>query len=920
MRPLKLTIAGFGPYAGVQELDFESLGTGGLYLITGDTGAGKTTIFDAITFALYGAASGTDREKDMLRSKYAKITDPTYVELTFSHNGKQYTIRRSPPYERPLLRGTGTKIQDAAVLFTRPDGTPLTKESEVKKAVQNVIGLSQEQFSQISMISQGEFRRLLRADTKDRQAIFRDIFGTHLFQTLQDKLKKQADQVNNEKKLADQSISQYISGMVCDPDSPLSPQVSQAKAGKLPFAEVMQLFQDLIHADQQIHGALETQLEEKDHKQKELVTHLTQAREYKSTKTDLEKKEADAAKQETALKSAQTRLEAARATVPQQKKLQKDMDEIERLLPDYEELDASMKAYKEAEADILKARQTRDDAQTRQTSLEQEIADLKKELSSLSNAAAEEVAYSADRQQLSERKDSFQTFLDDLQDLEKQQQTLSQLQDAFLTASEKSRRLGREYEARNQAFLAEQAGIIASTLTEGAPCPVCGSTTHPNLASLSQDAPTEAEVKKAKKSFDAAQEATQTASRSASTQNGIVTTKKTALADELETLLPGTDFGDAAAAAQTAMNDLCIQIKTLDQKIREAQTRIKRKNQLETLIPQKEGELGNAVSDLSQAGEKLATLKAQADNLQGQIDTLREKLPFPDQNAAKKEKKDLESKLQALVSELEDSEKTCSEGDRKMAGLAAEMAHLRQKLENGVEMDVAQLVADEKTLKDERADVSKKQKAVFARISTNQTALDNISKKSGELKALEERYTWMKSLSDTANGTLKDKNKIMLETYIQTTYFDRILERANIRLRKMSGGQYDFKRRRDTDKKQGQIGLDLDVVDHINSTERSANSLSGGEAFMASLALALGLSDEVQMSAHVQLDTLFVDEGFGSLDAEALNKAYATLAGLTEGNRLVGIISHVAELKERIDRQIVVKKDKTGSSHAEIHV
>ena len=162
MRPLKLTIAGFGPYAGVQELDFETLGTGGLYLITGDTGAGKTTIFDAITFALYGAASGTDRGKDMLRSKYAKITDPTYVELTFSHNGKQYTIRRSPPYERPLLRGTGTKIQDAAVLFTRPDGTPLTKESEVKKEVQNVIGLSQEQFSQISMISQGEFRRLLR--------------------------------------------------------------------------------------------------------------------------------------------------------------------------------------------------------------------------------------------------------------------------------------------------------------------------------------------------------------------------------------------------------------------------------------------------------------------------------------------------------------------------------------------------------------------------------------------------------------------------------------------------------------------------------------------------------------------------------------------------------------------------------------
>ena len=195
-----------------------------------------------------------------------------------------------------------------------------------------------------------------------------------------------------------------------------------------------------------------------------------------------------------------------------------------------------------------------------------------------------------------------------------------------------------------------------------------------------------------------------------------------------------------------------------------------------------------------------------------------------------------------------------------------------------------------------------------------------MARKLEETAALEARHAWMKALSDTANGTLTGKERIMLETYIQTTYFDRILERANIRLRKMSGGQYDLKRRRTAATMRGQTGLELDIVDHINATERSVNTLSGGEAFLASLALALGLSDEVQMSTGIRLDTLFVDEGFGSLDSDALAKAYSTLAGLTEGSRLVGIISHVAELKDRIDRQIVVRKDACGGSTAQLRV
>ena len=248
------------------------------------------------------------------------------------------------------------------------------------------------------------------------------------------------------------------------------------------------------------------------------------------------------------------------------------------------------------------------------------------------------------------------------------------------------------------------------------------------------------------------------------------------------------------------------------------------------------------------------------------------------------------------------------------------MEQLRNQLAEEPEADAGALEVNKAELIGQKSEIDRELQDLHARITANTSAQKHIVAKAKELEELDARYGWMKALSDTANGTVIGKDKVMLETYIQATYFDRILERANIRLRKMSGGQYDLKRRGKASSQRSQSGLELDIVDHINTTERSVNTLSGGEAFLASLALALGLSDEVQMSTGIRLDTLFVDEGFGSLDSEALSKAYLTLAGLTEGSRLVGIISHVAELKEKIDRQIVVTKEFSGGSRAAIVV
>ena len=920
MRPLKLTMAGFGPYAGVQELDFEALGTGGLYLITGDTGAGKTTIFDAITFALYGEASGDSRKPDMLRSKYVRPADPTYVELTFAYGGKEYTVRRNPEYQRAKARGTGTTKQAADAQLTLPDGTPVTKVKEVNAAIHDIIGLTREQFAQIAMISQGEFRRLLQASTPERQAIFRDIFGTKFYDSLQERLKRRTGDLRTQRDQTVQSIRQYIEGMVCDPDSPLSPQVRKATAGELPTAEVMALFEEVLKEDSEAKTALAAQLAELEQAIEANTAALTQAQGFQNAKAALAEKEKQEAAQAAALERANAALIAAEATKPRQEELAKIIAELNLLLPGYDELEQSEKALAQKERSLALTQAQAEAAGRKTEELSAALTDLKAEQKNLEQAGADREKLIAQRQSLQELREKFHTLLLNLGDLEIEKCVLTEKQGAYLIAAETSSALLRTYEEKNTAFLNEQAGIIASRLTPGAPCPVCGSTDHPQLAALSAKASTEADVKKAKTAYEKAQAATEAASAAASTQRGTVATAEESLRKAAGTLLPGTALDEVKSAAEAKKAELTAQITDLNGRIAEVEKKITRKAELDKLIPQKEKSLADAEAALASAAEETTVLTVSIEELKKQMESQRGKLRHESKSAARAEIKALEQEQAALKANLTRAEQNIAKCKESLAATQAAMETLRTQLEDSFDADLPTLEAEKATLSAKKAHITRRQQIIHTRIATNEKARDHAAKKSGELEALETTYQWTKALSDTANGTVAGKDKIMLETYIQTTYFDRILDRANIRLQKMSGGQYDLKRRRTSESKRGQTGLELDIVDHINTTERSVNTLSGGEAFLASLALALGLSDEVQMSTGIRLDTLFVDEGFGSLDSEALSKAYCALAGLTEGNRLVGIISHVAELKEKIDRQIVVTKDRTGGSKAEIIV
>lgn len=918
MRPLKLTISGFGPYAGTQELDFSRLGTGGLYLITGDTGAGKTTIFDAITYALFGEASGDSRDASMLRSKYAAPDTPTYVELTFDYGGKSYQVRRSPEYTRAKTRGTGNTKQAATAEFIYPNGNVVTKLKEVNTAIRDIIGLTRAQFSQIAMISQGDFRKLLQAGTEERQKIFRDIFRTKFYDLLQSKLKENVLAVGREKDEISRSIGQYMRSVTCKEDSVYSPDVEKARAGQLPMAEFQEVLEAILEEDAGAEKKLDSDLDAVEKELDAVKEQLTKAEAYQKEKTELFGKQEQERALSTQLQEAKGAKDAAKDTEPQQRELTNRLAQWELLLPKYDDLNTLEAKLTTAKKDLADAMRKRETAQALQAQLNVEIQSLKEEHSQLSSAEAQKERFSNQLSNANERKEKFTKLLSEIKSFNAEQEKLNELQQAFQAALATSSRLLQIYNDKNTAFLREQAGMMASNLEEGKPCPVCGSIHHPVLAALSQDAPSEADVKHAKKKYEDADKETQLASQKASKQNGTVETAREALLKTVSDLLPGTSLEEASAAAKKEAAEIQSEINGLNKELAEIKEKIQRKQALEKQIPSKEEEYQKAVNAYTDADTKIKLCNGSIEALQTQADELRSELPSPDKAAAKAQQEADREQLDKLKQAQAEANEKYSAYDKELTGVRSAIAQLGQQLADQPEWDTEALNEQKEALTLRKTELRNAHGNVSYRITANTGARDHIAAQASTLADLEQQYAWMKALSDTANGDVSGKQKIKLETYIQGAYFDQILMRANIRLQKMSGGQYDLKRRDTVDGYKSQSGLELDIVDHINASERSVNTLSGGESFLASLALALGLSDEVQMSTGIRLDTLFVDEGFGSLDPEALNKAYNTLASLTEGNRLVGIISHVAELKERIDRQIVVSKKPSGGSTAEI--
>ena len=934
MRPLRLTLSAFGPYAAQTTLDLEKLGKGGLYLITGDTGAGKTTLFDAITYALYDHSSSGIREGSMLRCKYADDKTPTFVELEFEVHGVRYTVRRNPEYQRPKARGEGMTTEKADATLTYPDDRPpVTKAKDVTAAVQEIIGLDYNQFSQIVLIAQGQFTKLLNASTEERSRIFRKLFRTQRYAQLQERLQAEASALNQQRTAQNAKLDSLLGGLQFSPEDPDAEALRALCAQTVPETALALL--DALTARQA--AALEeagTALQATEAQLDTVQQQLGAAAQAQRLAQQLAARQAELAAAKPALDAARAEADRHAGDAAQLDALTAQVTQAQSALAAYDALDALCRQQTEARDAARLAAAQAHKRRTQLDSLNAALAAAEAELAALADADTRLLTLQTRSAQLTQRGEALAKLEQRLADCQRQAKAAHKAQESYRAAAAAQDEARARRDALERAFLDAQAGLLAESLTEGAPCPVCGSTHHPARALLPHTAPTQAQVEAARQAAAEADRQAQSASAAAQSALATANEAKTFLRRDAETLLPerftapeGTVpltfalmtnvLAEENAALQTAQTDCKAQC-------RQTEADCRRKAQLEADRQAKTRQRPALEQSAAEADRSAAAQNASADALEDQIAERRAALPYPRRADAQAALDKLEADRRTLRTGMDTAQRRLKQAEQAVAAAEAAVEALTaQQTAAQKELparSAEELTAQQTELTAARETLRSREKQLSAQLLPNRKTAAQYRAAAEARQALESRWQWVSALAATAGGTLTSKQKIRLEAYIQMNYLDRILRYANTRLMQMTAGQYELERI-GAENQRSQSGLDLGVIDHYNGTRRSVKTLSGGESFKASLALALGLSDEVQSSAGgIRLDTLFLDEGFGSLDEESLELAIRVLSGLTEGDRLVGIISHVGALKDRIDRQVVVHKARTGGSTVELRV
>ena len=920
MRPITLTMSAFGPYAGETTIEFDKLGKKGLYLITGDTGAGKTTIFDAITFALFGEASGANRKASMLRSEYAEPQTPTFVQLEFEYAGKTYTVKRNPAYERPAYRGGGTTTEKANAELQQEGLPPICGTGAVDEKIKSIIGIDRNQFAQIAMIAQGDFMKLLLADTKERQDIFRKIFKTNVFVDFQMKLKSDVDEVYGQCQNVKRSLRQYVDGISCDvADEVLCKEVEKAKHDEMPMTDVVVLLEKLCELDNHRLVDLEKESKSIDNQLAEVNSDLGKVEAFEKAQKDLGEAKKSLSEENPRLEALKNAENQAKESEPQAEAFLKDVGKLQAQLPSYEELDkvrsgiAGLEKETERLEGVLKKQKS--DYEAKKDNLEKQ----KQELATLQNAGANLADLKSKQQTALDRKNDLQKLDNDLVEYNGVLANLKKYQEGAARLLKEWKAKDDEYSEKYRVFLAEQAGILAENLVEGQKCPVCGSIHHPEKACKKENVPTEAELNVLKSEVDKLRSRAEKGSEVCNTTQGSAKEKANALRVMISKLLsPDLAIEDAKQPLQINLTAVEQQLSQYKKDIATEEAKVIRKNQLDADVPNLEKALGKLRDDLQTLDNNLTEKRTKTAEQRSVLAKLSAGLQFDKKSLAEAEINRLNRFRNEMLANIQKAMEARQKCENYIAVLNGKVESLTEQIKGGCSIDKTAQMARKLSLEQENKACTDTMQKVFARHNGNANALQSIKSKMGDLEALEKEYSWKNVLYQTASGTLGGKDKIMLETYVQMAYFDRIIHHANLRFMMMSSGQYELKRKEEANNRKAQTGLDLDVIDHYNGSIRDVKTLSGGESFMASLSLALGLSDEIQSSSGgIKLDTMFVDEGFGSLSEEALDLALKTLIRLTEGDRLVGIISHVAELK-KIDKQIVVTKDKQKGSRVEV--
>ena len=935
MRPTKLVISAFGPYADRTVIDLDKLGTSGLYLISGDTGAGKTTIFDAITYALFGRASGDSRDDSKLfRCLNARPETKTEVDLTFVYAGREYRICRNPEYMRPKARGDGFTKENASVTLYYPDASgkqgptsrPISKEKEVAAAVQDIIGIDRDQFTKIAMIAQGDFMKVLLSSTDERKKIFRKIFKTDKFNALQDELKKRAKELGDVCDDRESLACANVENLECGAQSGFGESLEGYKrlAAEKRVADwngLCSLIENIVNEDSAAAETAKKNLDDGNALLSKKDTELGKALTEKKTREALA--EANKRYEEIApkLDSLKEALAVEESRKPESEQLREKIAALKNRLPEYDEL----------ERDNISIESKKTEFANNKIALERNTEQFKVQCEKCKNQEAERDGLSdasekkaqADLQikALEQRRDQLKYAGQMVKDLDDSEMALHDIQQAFCESDEKYSLAHDEYERKNRAFLSEQAGILAETLQEGSACPVCGSTTHPHKACKSTEAPTQAELESLKNRASAFFDVRNKKADESARAMALCEAKRAELEKKLKELFGECPIETAKEKIREAFDSIKEQLDKCRNILAEETKREDRRKLLTDSIPKLKDEIEKLREGNVALLNRNSAIKAELETLNEKVENMVAKLPHKSKAEAERDMAAKQGVLDKMQAALKKATDEFNQGNDELTNLKGQVKSLEEQLRDVPTRDIVAMQESRDKIFSEQQELTQLWKTISARLEQNQKLLKGIRSIIAELGDLIKKRAMVDMLSAAANGGLSGQGKVMLETYVQESYFDRILSRANIRFRILTNGQYELLRRTEASNNKSQSGLDLNVLDHSSGRQREVKTLSGGESFLASLSLALGLADEVQGSAGgIQLDTMFIDEGFGSLDDESLKLAINTLQSLAGENRLVGIISHVNELERKIDKIVRVKKDENKISRVTIDV
>ncbi len=909
MRALYLKISAFGPYRNTVEIDFAQFGTSGLYLVTGDTGAGKTTIFDAICFALYGEPSGDMRKPDMLRSKYVEDKEKTQVEFRFELKRKIYTVSR-------VIKGGKTGGKDA--VLTCPDGTVISKSSDVNRSIEELLGINREQFTKIAMVAQGEFLKFLVAKSDDKKLIFRTLFQTENFDKLRNVIDEKTKKAKSEQDTKEKEIQFQLESVSIDPADALYAQEWMDLRGKtLEYEEAYAYLQQYIAYQEETEKTLNTQREEHNAYFQTQKDRLTLAKQQGLLIGRREGAQTRFLQKKVEEEQAKSVLSKAKAKEAEGKALQQQATGIQAMLPQYAQLEQVQTQLHSEEVEQKQKQIRFEQINALWRSSQASIADAEKKLEMLQGAGEMLARLEAEQKEVEKEGKDLSALLENIKSYYKYEVQCNAYR---LQRDEKNslynQALQQHAKLRN-LYINASAGRLAKELKEGEPCMVCGSTVHPHKASVDVKIPDTAELDDAERLEKTAKEAYDEIKSQHQQCEGGLQALGNQIKQQAVHLLKmerAEDIRQIQSAVQDAVADKKQKWQNITNAIRNEKSNLeafqklnKQKKEWEQQELQQRKTVADLEKDLARLQESIKGKKENSEKLIAQ-------LPFATRALAESKMTALQAQSEQLQKNIENAVQAMQRIQTEISALDSEIRTLSAQIQEVERIDILALQNDIDALERKGKVLESKQQNLYAGLNGNRRCARNLSVQLDEHKKLSAYYANINTLNKTLSGGLGGKEKLDLETFVQISYFDTILKKANRHLQKMTNGQYELQRRVDTDSKQGKIGLDLDVMDYYNSSRRDVKTLSGGESFKASLSLAFGLSEVVQSYAGgIELGTLFIDEGFGTLDEESLKSAMEALLGISTNNRIVGIISHVAELKQRIDKQVIVRKDRFGN-------